>query len=54
MAKTRVQAVLPESIIDKFVKLAKKQGRSESNLVKKYIIEGLARDEEREVKNGGG
>jgi len=50
MKKNRIQIVLPEAAVEKFEKQAKKQGRSESNLGRKYLMEGLSKDEQQEVK----
>lgn len=43
MKKSRIQVILPDVIVESFDKEAKKQGRSKSNLARKYIIEGLAK-----------
>lgn len=48
MAKNnRVQAILPDYAVEKFDKQAQKQKRSRSNLARKYIIEGLTKDEDK-------
>lgn len=46
MKSKRVQVILPQAAVEKFETQAKKQRRSESNLARKYIIEGLIKDEE--------
>lgn len=46
MKSKRIQVILPEVAVEKFEKQAKQQRRSESNLARKYIIEGLSKDEE--------
>lgn len=50
MKSKRVQVILPEVAVERFEKQAKKQGRSDSNLARKYIIEGLSKDEDKEIK----
>lgn len=50
MKKNRIQVVLPDTALEKFQKQMEKQGRTESNLGRKYIIEGLNKDEEKEKK----
>jgi hypothetical protein len=50
MKSKRVQIILPEAAVEKFEKQAKKQGRSESNLGRKYLMEGLAKDDEKDKK----
>lgn len=44
MSRNKIQALVPKEIFEKFGALAKKQGRSKSNLAKKYITEGIAND----------
>ena len=48
MIKNKLQVILPDEAIPRFTKQTKKQNRSESNLARIYILEGLTRDEERE------
>lgn len=50
MEKNRLQVVLPDDLVEKFDREAKKQGRSRSNLIRKYIVDGLTKDLEKEVK----
>lgn len=50
MKRNRVQVILPDFAVVKFEEQAKKQKRSESNLARKYILEGLNKDEEKEIK----
>lgn len=44
MKQNRIQVILPDGVVDKFHKEAKKQKRSSSNLARKYIVEGLSKD----------
>lgn len=46
MESKRVQGILDDETLDRFKRQAKKQGRSESNLVRKYVKEGILRDEQ--------
>lgn len=46
--KNKIQVTLPDEYVEKFDAQVKAQGRNESNLARKYIIEGLKRDEERD------
>lgn len=41
----RIQVILPDAMLEKFNKEAKRQSRSISNLARKYIVEGLTKDE---------
>jgi len=50
MKGNKIQVTLPDASVEKFDAQAKKQGRSYSNLAKKYIIQGLIKDEEKEKK----
>lgn len=50
MKKNRIQVILPDTAMEKFQKQMVKHGRSSSNLGRKYIIEGLNKDEEKEKK----
>lgn len=50
MKQNRIQVILPDGIVEKFDKEAKKQQRGHSNLARKYIVEGLLKDETKEVK----
>lgn len=49
MKDNRIQVILPDALIDKFVKEAEKQKRTISNLGRKYVVEGLLKDIEKEV-----
>lgn len=46
MKQNRIQVVLPDGMVEKFSNEAKKQKRSKSNLARKYIVDGLQKDEE--------
>lgn len=48
MKKNRIQVILPDAMVDKFDNEAKKQKRSKSNLARKYIVEGLTKDEKQD------
>lgn len=50
MKDNRIQVILPDALVEKFAKEAKKQNRSHSNLARIYIVDGLSRDEEKEIK----
>lgn len=52
MKQNRVQVILPDAIVDKFEKEAKKQGRSKSNLARIYIVDGLAKSYQESIKEG--
>jgi len=45
MKQNRIQVILPDGIVEKFDKEAKNQKRSKSNLARKYIVEGLTKDD---------
>lgn len=45
MKKNKIQVILPDALIEKFDKQAKKQSRSYSNLARLYIVDGLLKDE---------
>lgn len=45
MKDNRIQVILPDELVEKFTKEAKKQNRSHSNLARIYIVDGLKRDE---------
>lgn len=47
MKRKRLQVVLPNGIADKFDNEVKKQGRTASNLARKYIVDGLSKDEQK-------
>jgi hypothetical protein len=49
MKKNRIQVILSDEGIEKFKAQVKKQGRSESNLARKYITEGISKDESGQV-----
>lgn len=52
MKENRLQVVLPDALVEKFDREAKKQGRSRSNLIRKYIVDGLLKDEQKnEIRN---
>lgn len=46
MKQNRIQVILPDGIVEKFDTQAKKQRRSKSNLARKYIVDGLIKDED--------
>lgn len=46
MKVNKIQVVLDDGTLIEFKKQAKKQSRSESNLARKYIVEGLNRDKQ--------
>lgn len=48
MKKNRVQAVLPDDAVVRFEKQAALQGRTESNLARIYIMDGLKKDEDKQ------
>lgn len=48
MKGNRIQVILPNSEIERFVNAAKKEGHTESSLARKLVIEGLKRLEEKE------
>lgn len=51
MKDNRIQVILPDALVEKFTKEAKKQGRSHSNLARIFIVEGLVKLEQQiEVK----
>lgn len=50
MKDNRIQVVLPDALIEKFEKEAKKQHRTYSNLARLYIVDGLLKDEQKSVK----
>lgn len=50
MKQNRVQVILPDAIVEKFEKEAKKQRRSKSNLARLYIVEGLTKDNSNETQ----
>jgi len=54
MKKNKIQAILPDALIDKFDAEAKKQGRSHSNLARLYIVRGLQEDDDGIVANVSG
>lgn len=47
MKQNKIQVILDDSTLEKFEKEAKKQKRPKSNLIRKYVIEGLSRDEDK-------
>lgn len=46
MKQNRIQVILPDGVMEKFVKQAKKHNRPKSNLARLYILQGLAKDED--------
>jgi len=46
----KIQVILTDAELELFKNQAKRQGRSESNLGRKYLMEGLSKDEQTEVK----
>lgn len=50
MKSKRVQGILDDETLERFRKQAKKQGRSESNLVRIYVKEGIQKDEREDRK----
>lgn len=47
MKNNKLQFILDYTTLDKFEKEAIKQNRSKSNLIRKYVMEGLIKDEEK-------
>lgn len=45
MKDNRLQVILPDALVEKFVKEAEKQKRSHSNLARLYIVDGLLKDQ---------
>lgn len=50
MKGNKIQVVLPDVLIEKFVKAAQKQNRSHSNLARLCIVDWLQREEQKEIK----
>ena len=50
MKTERVQGILDEETLNRFRAQAKKQDRTESALVRKYIKEGIVRDEKQQLE----
>lgn len=50
MESKRVQGILDDETLKRFKGQAKKQHRTESALVRKYIKEGIVRDEKQQLE----
>lgn len=50
MRGNKIQVVLPDFLIEKFIKAAKKHQRSHSNLARLAIVDWLQREEQKEIK----
>lgn len=49
MKRNKIQVILPDALIEKFVKAAQKQGRSNSNFARLCIVDWLQREDQKGV-----